>query len=144
MVIRAAREATLPARAGRFVSVPRIMWRGEDKRRIAAETGAIALDMESAAIGAVAEEYHVPFVVIRAVSDLLDEDLPMDFNLFLKRADWLKGAWACISRPAGLLGLRRMRTQMRLASQHITIVFERLLDDVASVQGSDFWRQART
>jgi adenosylhomocysteine nucleosidase len=129
--LRAAHAEGLPARAGRFVSLPRIIWRGEDKRRVATETGAMALDMESAAIGAIAGEYRTPFVVIRAASDLLDEDLPMDFNLFLEPTDWLKGAWACASRPTSLLGLRRMRTQMRTASQRITTVFAKFLDDVA-------------
>ena len=131
MALRAARGGAVPARAGRFVSLSRIMWRGEDKRRLATETGAVALDMESAAIGAVAAAYRIPFVVIRAVSDLVDEDLPLDFNLFLEPTHWLQGAWTCISRPTRLLGLRRMRTQMRTASQRITTVFERLLDDVA-------------
>jgi adenosylhomocysteine nucleosidase len=130
MALRAARAEALPARAGRFVSLPRVIWRGEDKRRVATETGAVALDMESAAIGAMAAEHRIPFVVIRAVSDLLDEDLPLDFNLFLEPTDWFKGAWTCISRPTSLLGLRRMRTQMRTASRRITTVFERLLDDV--------------
>lgn len=130
MALRAAHAEGLPARAGRFVSLPRIIWRGEDKRRIATQTDAMALDMESAAIGAMAAEYRIPFVVIRAASDLLDEDLPMDFNLFLEPADWWKGAWACALRPTSLLGLRRMRTQMRTASQRITAVFERFLDDI--------------
>jgi adenosylhomocysteine nucleosidase len=130
MALRAAQAEGLRARAGRFVSLPRIIWKGEDKRRVATETSAMALDMESAAIGAVAGEHCIPFVVIRAASDLLDEDLPMDFNLFLERGGWLKGAWACASRPTSLLGLRRMRTQMRTASQRLTTVFARLLDDV--------------
>lgn len=131
MALRAAYAEGLPARAGRFVSLPHILWRGQEKRRVATETGAMALDMESAAIGEMAEEHHIPFVVIRAASDLLDEDLPMDFNLFLNPADWLKGAWACASRPTSLLGLRRMQRQMRQASQRITTVFERFLNDVA-------------
>ena len=130
MGLHAAQAEGLPARAGRFVSLPRILWRGEDKRRTATATGAMALDMESAAIGAMAGEHHVPFVVIRAASDLLDEDLPVDFNLFLDRADWLKGAWACASRPTSLLGLHRMQTQMRTASQRIGTVFQRFLDDI--------------
>jgi adenosylhomocysteine nucleosidase len=131
MGLRAAHAEELTARAGRFVSLPRIIWRGEEKRRVAIATGAMALDMESAAIGKLAGEHHIPFVVIRAASDLLDEDLPMDFNHFLDRADWLKGAWACAFRPTSLLGLQRMRTQMRTASQRITRVFKRFLDDVA-------------
>jgi adenosylhomocysteine nucleosidase len=130
MALRAARAEALPARAGRFVSLPRIICRGDDKRRIATETGAVALDMESAAIGAIAAEHRIPFVVIRAVSDLLDEDLPVDFNLFLEPVDWLKVTWTCVSKPTSFLGLRRMRTQMRMASQRITTVFQRLLDDV--------------
>ncbi|WP_447986336.1 5'-methylthioadenosine/S-adenosylhomocysteine nucleosidase family protein [Nitrospira sp. Nam74] len=130
LALRSAHAEALPARAGRFVSLPRIIFRGNDKRRVAIETGAVALDMESAAIGAMAAEHRTPFAVIRAVSDLLDEDLPLDFNLFLEPTDWLKGAWTCVSRPASLLGLRRMRTQMRTASRRITAVFERLLDDV--------------
>lgn len=130
MALRAAQDQALPARAGRFVSLPRIVWQGEDKRWVATATGAVALDMESAAIGAIAAEHRLPFVVIRAISDLLDEDLPLDFNLFLERTDWLRGAWTCVSRPTSLLGLRRMQTQMRTASRRITTVFERLLDDV--------------
>lgn len=131
MALRAAHAEGLPAQAGRFVSLPRIIWRSEDKRRVATETGAMALDMESAAIGAMAGEYRIPFVVIRAASDLVDEDLPMDFNLFLERSHWLKGAWACASRPTSFLGLRRMQAQMRAASERITTVFTRFLDDVA-------------
>lgn len=130
MALRAARTEGLPVRVGRFVSLPRIICRGEDKRRVATETGAVALDMESAAIGAIAAEHRIPFVVIRAVSDLLDEDLPLDFNLFLEPTDWLKGAWTCVSRPTSFLDLRRMRAQMRTASRRITTVFGRFLDDV--------------
>ena len=75
MTLTLAQAAGLPARTGRFVSLPRIVWRAEDKRRVAADTGAVALDMESAVIGAEAAERRIPFAVIRAVSDLLDEDL---------------------------------------------------------------------
>jgi adenosylhomocysteine nucleosidase len=130
IALQAAHAAGLPARAGRFISLPRIIWRADDKRRVAADTGAIALDMESGAIGAVAAQYHVPFAVIRSVSDLLDEDLPMDFNLFLEPTDWWKGVWTCVAKPTRLLGLRRLRNQMRTASQRITTVFEKLLDEV--------------
>ena len=49
--VRAAPAAGLPARAGRFVTVPRVVWRAQDKREIAAGTGAVGLDMESAAVG---------------------------------------------------------------------------------------------
>jgi adenosylhomocysteine nucleosidase len=130
MTLRLAQDAGLPIRTGRFVSLPRIVWRARDKRRVAADTGAVALDMESAVIGAEAAERRIPFAVIRAVSDLLDEDLPLDFNLFLTPSDWPKGVWSCVIRPGNLFGLGRMRAQMDVASTRLTAIFERVLDEL--------------
>jgi adenosylhomocysteine nucleosidase len=47
-----------------------------DKAQIAQKTGAIALDMESTAIAKVAQKHGLPFVVIRAIADPLDMNLP--------------------------------------------------------------------
>jgi adenosylhomocysteine nucleosidase len=46
------------------------------KRAAAAATSAVAVDMESAAIGAVAARARVPFVALRVVVDGLDDTLP--------------------------------------------------------------------
>jgi adenosylhomocysteine nucleosidase len=126
----AARRAAVPARTGRVVSVPRILWRAEDKRRAAAKSGAIGLDMESAAVGMCAVERNVPFAVMRTVSDLLDEDLPMDFNLFRNPIDWPRGILACLTRPSSLLGLHRLRSQAATASDRLTLFFGRFFDDL--------------
>jgi adenosylhomocysteine nucleosidase len=45
-----------------------------------------ALDMESAAAAWVAEEAHVPWIVVRGVTDTLEEDLPLPFEDYM-RAD---------------------------------------------------------
>jgi len=47
-----------------------------DKQDLASTSGAIAVDMESAAIGRVASQAGIPFMVIRAVADAADEGLP--------------------------------------------------------------------
>ena len=47
-----------------------------DKQRLAGASGAIAVDMESAAVGRVAAQSGIPFMVIRAVADAADEGLP--------------------------------------------------------------------
>ena len=64
------------------VSAARVVGRSADKQAISRMTGAVALDMESAALAQVAEERGVPFVVLRTVSDLVEEELPLDFNAF--------------------------------------------------------------
>jgi len=127
---RAAAAAGLPARAGRFVTVPRVVWRAEEKRDIAAGTGAVGLDMESAAVGAAALERNIPFGIVRAVSDLLDEDLPFDFNLLLGPCGWARGTITCLARPSSLIALSRFRAQTALASERMTRFWERFLDEL--------------
>src|SRR2546427_9193466 len=78
--VRAAPAAGLPARAGRFVTVPRVVWRAQDKREIAAGTRAGGPCFESAPLRAAAVERDNPLPVVRAGSALLDEDLPFYFN----------------------------------------------------------------
>ncbi|MDQ6958523.1 MAG: hypothetical protein Q9M24_05345 [Mariprofundaceae bacterium] len=48
----------------------------EEKQTMAHVSGAIAVDMESAAIGRVASQAGIPFMVIRAVVDSAGEELP--------------------------------------------------------------------
>jgi len=52
----------------------------KDKRHLHAQTGAIALDMESAAIAAVARQNNLPFLAIRTVADPVHMDLPKAIN----------------------------------------------------------------
>ncbi len=130
--IRAAGAAGLAWHAGRFVTASRVLWRAEEKRRMAAATGAVGLDMESSAVGAAARTRRMPLAVVRAASDLLDEDLPLDFNLFLGSAGpagWLRGAGLCVTRPSCLIGLNRLRRQSAVAADRLTRFFERFLDE---------------
>jgi adenosylhomocysteine nucleosidase len=135
VAIQAARDAGLALHEGRFVTLSQILWRAEEKRRVAEATGAVGLDMESAALGSAAAERQVPFAVVRAASDLLDEDLPLDFNLFLSQSGsigvmgWLRGAGQCLTRPSRLVGLNRLRRQSTVASERMTRFFERFLDE---------------
>jgi adenosylhomocysteine nucleosidase len=122
--------AGVAARAGRFVTVRHVLCQASEKHVLAAETGAIGLDMESAAVGMVAAQHRVPFAIVRAVSDLLDEDLPLDLNLFLRPTGWPKGVLLCLAQPASLLGLNRLRKQSVLASDRLATFLGRFLDDL--------------
>lgn len=48
----------------------------EAKRALAVETSAVAVDMESHAVGLAAQEADVPFIVVRAVADPLSKAIP--------------------------------------------------------------------
>ena len=128
--VRAAEQAGLPVKTGSFVTAPRILWHSAEKQAMAEITGAIGLDMESAALAEAAAGQHVPFAIVRSVSDLVDESLPVDLNLFMTPADWLKGLAACVAAPSCLGGFIRLRAQMRTASDRMSRFFERFVDEL--------------
>ena len=127
-VRQAVQQQRLPVQAGQFVSVPRVLCRAEDKQEIATRAGGVGLDMESAALGFVASERKIPFVIVRTASDLVDESLPLDFNLFLRPSGWVKGVAACLAHPTSLIGLNRLRVQSRIAGTQLTAVFSACAD----------------
>jgi len=122
-LLSVGREAGIPVKSGTIVSTPRIIWRADEKRAIRDLTGAVGLDMESAALAAVAHESGIPVAIVRTVSDLLNEDLPLDFNLFLRPTGWLNGLWALIGHPSSFAGLNRLRRQSRVAADRLTDFF---------------------
>ena len=118
----------LPMRSGRFVTVPRVLCLAQEKRAIAGRVGGIGLDMESAALGQVASEHRIPFAIVRTVSDLEDESLPLDFNLFLRPSGWAKGVVACLAHPTSLIGLNRLRVQSQVAGAQLTALYRACAD----------------
>jgi len=131
-------EGAKPAgHVGRFVSTDHIIGSASEKRRFSHSTGAIGLDMESAALAAEAQRAQVPFVIIRTASDLLDEDLPLDFNLFLRPTAWLKGVGAILGNPSSVIGLFRLRRQSQAAAKNLTAFFQRYAAGMSADGGGD-------
>ena len=50
------------------------------RQALVEQFGAVAVDMESAAIAQVAYTYAVPFLAVRGISDQADETFPLDFS----------------------------------------------------------------
>ncbi len=123
-ILIVAQHAGLVARVGTVVSSETVAWQAEEKRRLRRATEAIGLDMESAALAAAAQEYGLPMAIVRTVSDLVDEDLPLDFNLFLRPTGWAKGMQTVISSPSSMAGLNRLRKQSRVAANRLTEWFQ--------------------
>ncbi len=78
-LIDAARAVAAASRGlvafGPILTVDRAIARAGDKAALAARWGAVALEMEGAAVAAAAAASDLPFLAIRAVSDRAEEDL---------------------------------------------------------------------
>ena len=109
--------------AGRLVTVRNIVWLAGDKQAIGRAFAANSLDMESAAIGMTAARRGIPFCVIRSVSDRMEEDLPLDLNLFCRTGTFLRGVWAVAKTPGIWPAFNRLRRQKNVASARLTHFF---------------------
>ncbi len=74
--IQARVPATISYREILLVSVTAPVANAADKRALAQRFGAAAVDMEAAAVAAVAAEQDIPFAVLRAIADPLELALP--------------------------------------------------------------------
>lgn len=109
-----------------------ILWRAESKRALA---GSLApneigfVDMESTAIAEVCARRGVPFLITRAITDLLDEDLPLDFNRHRDRngrIDNSKVVGSAILRPRVVLRLLDLRNRSGLCAERLAQYVRRL------------------
>jgi uridine phosphorylase len=72
-------QSSLEFRTGPIISVDRVAQTVAEKRRLG-RTGAIAVEMEAAAVLERARQWGVPFYCVRAVSDTAAEGFELDLN----------------------------------------------------------------
>lgn len=99
------------------------------KKEAAKASGCIAVDMESCGAARAAEEAGVSFLAIRAVSDTVDEDLPVDFNRFMKDGgmDWARFIPFMVTHPHVLPALLRLGRMSDNASKNLAVAFSGIL-----------------
>ena len=121
------RKMEQPFQVGRFVTVDRVLTRSSQKLAVGRATGADAVDMESGAIAKVTQQYGLPFLIVRAVSDTVMEDLPADFNVFLKPSGWISGVAQVLSTPQQWGGFLRLYRNSRIAAKPLSQFFDKFL-----------------
>jgi len=134
-LLAAARQVQndTPVRFGAALISHEILWQAESKRALAEGLGANEIgfvDMESTAIAAVCGRQGVPFLIIRSITDLLDEDLPLDFNLYRTphgRVDSKKVVKAALLRPTSFKGLFELRKRSSLCASRMAEFIQRLV-----------------
>jgi len=89
----------------------RIVATAAAKAALHARTGAVAVDLESAAVARTARQHALPFAVLRAVCDGAARDLPRAALVALDTAGQIgawRVAWAIMARPWQLPDLIRL------------------------------------
>ena len=110
---------------GTLITQNQMVCTAEGKRQLATSlgvTGACCVDMESWAIAQVCQENRIPYVIVRCISDALNEDLPLDFNHFFLPDGNLDNRGIVISavmHPSCIRGLRKLARQMSFCTRQL-------------------------
>lgn len=134
-LLKVAEQAPIeaPVRFGAALTSHKILWKAESKRALASSLGANEIgfvDMESTAIARVCGGHGAPFLIIRSITDLLDEDLPLDFNQYRNsegRVDPKRVVKAALLKPAAFKGLFELRRRSKLCAERMAEFVERLV-----------------
>ena len=100
-----------------------------EKTRLRDQTGADAVEMESAAIQAVCTEKNILCATVRVISDTAHEDLPLDFNALAKpdkNLDFGKLFFAIAKSPGKIPALMKLQKQTQFAAQQLAAILEKV------------------
>jgi len=111
----------------------------QDKQDAHLRSGAVAVDMETAAIAEAARQMGIPYVSIRVVLDTVSERLP-DPNH--RSADPEGGRWpgrllkAAVSHPVAVMDLARLAMRLRTVSAPLARTIAAFVNDLDEPAGS--------
>ncbi|MCM8811550.1 MAG: hypothetical protein NC910_00670 [Candidatus Omnitrophica bacterium] len=105
--------------SGPFITASSVVRSSASKKEIGMRTAAAAVDMESAAVAALAEAAGVPWVAIRAILDPMEADLMVGS---------LPEACALMMRPSRWADLRRFLASVKVARRSLAEGIRFLMD----------------
>lgn len=110
---------------GAMLTATRVLMNGTEKRRAKEITGAIAVDMETAAIAAEAVARGIPFIAIRAVLDEVDDEVAgAEMADEHGRVNPLAASFYLVRNPGIVLKLPRMMRNLSRATNSIAGALE--------------------
>jgi adenosylhomocysteine nucleosidase len=94
------------------------------------EAGSQIVDMEAAAVVEVCQKHRLRYGIVKAVSDLAEEDLPLDFNLYRDEAGNFQKSRIAIAGMMKIADLMRLQKQAKLAAQQLGETFDVSIADI--------------
>ena len=116
-----------------FYSVDRILVHSSEKSELSAKADAV--EMESGDIMLEAVAFGAKVIAIRAISDAVEEDLPVDFNRVTSESGDVsiaKIVAQAAAHPGSIPALIRFGRQSRNAAEKLAIVLDAYIEKLAS------------
>ena len=116
-------QASPSLHLGRLLTVDRLVHAPDERRRLAAEHGASACDMESMAVAETCRRKKVRFLSVRIISEAVDAQLPREIGCLVGQksvaAKLGVAAGALVKRPSTVKDLWKLREEATKASDRL-------------------------
>ncbi|MBM2833098.1 MAG: 1 protein [Candidatus Brocadiaceae bacterium] len=132
LAVRLCNNEVFKSHYGDILTVNKIIRQASLKKHVGNQTSAIAVDMESFAIAERAHAMGIPFVVTRAISDGVDEDLEIRENMVTKGGNVNISATArhLLNKPHHIPYLNRLRKQTKSATDTLSAFFPNFITQI--------------
>jgi len=116
---------------GKLATVPKVIDSKSERNRVAVESDAVAVDMETEFIAAACAVHRVPMLSLRVMSDTPSEPLPAPpevlFDLEKQKTNVGRLALYLATHPAAVGRLNAFRQRVVLARRSLTTALDQLL-----------------
>jgi hypothetical protein len=124
----------VPLRRGKIYTAEKLISTAEEKARLFKETGCMAVDMEGAIVRAAVEPLGIPFLHIRAISDLASQDVSermMNWVDDVGNARPGRVAADLIAHPSLVPGMIRLGRQSNVAVRRVADIVRQVVQSPA-------------
>jgi adenosylhomocysteine nucleosidase len=116
---------------GKLATVPGVVDSKSERERLAVESGAVAVDMETEFIAAACAAHGVPMLSLRVISDTPLQPFPAPpevlFDLEKQKTKFSRLGFYLVKHPGALLRLSAFRKRIVVARQSLTAALDKLL-----------------
>ncbi|HVX13275.1 MAG TPA: hypothetical protein VHC22_18975 [Pirellulales bacterium] len=120
---------------GACATTTNILYRPEDKEALGNQTGALAVDMESWAVGEVCRQAKTRFLNVRIISDAVDDALPPDVEALARQktnaARFGAAAGAIFRRPSSIKDMLNLKQDALVFSDRLARFLAGVVEQLA-------------
>ncbi|HYJ04159.1 MAG TPA: hypothetical protein VEX43_03435 [Chthoniobacterales bacterium] len=116
---------------GKLLTVSGVIESNAERERLAAETGAAAVDMETEFIAEACADHHLPMLSLRAISDTPSEPFPAPahvlFDLEKQQTDFARLAFYLMRNPGAISRLKAFQKRVGVARRALAGTLEKIV-----------------
>lgn len=116
---------------GKLLTVPQMVEHAGEREALAKQTGAVAVDMETAVIAEMCAAHNLPMLSVRAITDTIADPFPAPgkvlFDVRTQKTNFVRLGSYLITHPAAFGRLNAFRERIAVARKSLTGTLDKIV-----------------